>query len=776
MFASRRYANSLIFFFAFTASCELAAWGQSFLIGPAITPAPEAAAAPTPPPTTDKRAENAEHLRVALRNLEQKGPADAAAANDVAFHQTLEAVLAQQQTVEQQIRELETRRSELDSELKAGSAGEMLTPCSFLELDGMKDELAAQRVRAGLSTDKLAAAKLALEKAQRTLEDSEKKQRQAVEAFETAKEAPNAAELATAAEQARQASRLAAETLILRKSEVAREQLAQEAQRLTVKICQDRLSKMSPLAVFSEQDFQSQIDDVTKKEESAKKTLASREASLHSVNVQIQNVQRKIDAETGDRTLLLEELAANRRVHEKLSDEIDSLMQRMQWLAHLRVAWNRRFEIASAGMPEADKQAWSQMKEWQNETKTTLDDLAASLRVQILRMRDLRTTLTSITKKADAAKTGPEGLLPWLDMQKSQIEAMLKTRERDMVTIETSRRVHEKLLDEIGSGVQTLTPKGLALGAWYQAGLVWNYELASINDKPITVRKIVTGITIFVSGWFIARFLSAMFAYRLLKRFRLSKDGIAAMRTLMFYSLVIVVALLALRVVNVPLTAFTILGGALAIGIGFGSQALINNFIGGLIMLAERPVRLGERITFGNYDGVVEEVGFRCTKLRTANDHLVTIPNSTLINESIENVARRRTIRRLMNVTISYETPRATIAEAVEAIRDILDEKDIRERIHPIVGFEELPPRVFFNDYNADSLNIQVLYWYAPTDWWAYVEHCERVNYRIMEEFERLGVDFAFPSRTLYVKQVDNGRPQSQSLVNDSGRKYHAAG
>ena len=172
-----------------------------------------------------------------------------------------------------------------------------------------------------------------------------------------------------------------------------------------------------------------------------------------------------------------------------------------------------------------------------------------------------------------------------------------------------------------------------------------------------------------------------------------------------------------------PLTAFTILGGALAIGVGFGSQALINNFIGGLIMLAERPVRLGERITFGDFDGVVEDVGFRCTKLRTATDHLVTIPNSTLVNESIENVARRRTIRRTLNVAIPCDTPRDKVADAVQAIRDILEEKDIRERIHPIVGFEEFPPRVHFNDFSADSLNIQVVYWYAPTDWWGYMEH-----------------------------------------------------
>jgi small-conductance mechanosensitive channel len=77
------------------------------------------------------------------------------------------------------------------------------------------------------------------------------------------------------------------------------------------------------------------------------------------------------------------------------------------------------------------------------------------------------------------------------------------------------------------------------------------------------------------------------------------------------------VVLQAMRTVEIDLTAFTIVGGALAIGVGFGSQALINNFIGGLIMLAERPVRLGERITFGGTDGVVEDVGFRCTKLRT---------------------------------------------------------------------------------------------------------------------------------------------------------------
>jgi MscS family membrane protein len=168
-------------------------------------------------------------------------------------------------------------------------------------------------------------------------------------------------------------------------------------------------------------------------------------------------------------------------------------------------------------------------------------------------------------------------------------------------------------------------------------------------------------------------------------------------------------------------------------------------------------VRIGERVLFGNYDGVIEDVGFRCTKLRTLTDHLVTVPNSILINDAIENVGRRRTIRRIMNLGITYDTPRERITEAVEAIRAILEEPGIREPIHPMVGWDKFPPRAFFQDYLADNLNIFVIYWFAPADQWEYMAHAEKVNLRIFEEFERLGVSFAFPSRTVY-------------LANDSAR------
>jgi small-conductance mechanosensitive channel len=676
----------------------------------------------------------------------------------------VEAVFAQQDVVRQQIKDLATRKQELEEKLKSPMTGVdgNVEANSFVELDRLKDELAAEQSRASLIEDRLAAAKAALEKAQRSLDEWDVNRRQADEAYEKNKSAPNASELAAVADAARQAATLAAETVALRTQEIDRERLAQEVQKLAVQICQQQVARLGPLVKFSQADLDEQLAQIKKKEDSAQRSLANAQKYLHDANVQIQQFQQRLDSETGDRTLLAENLESQRRRRERRTDEIDSLTQRLGWLAQLRVAWNRRYRLATAGgrndTSTVDQLTWSELKEWQKETQAVLDELAASLRTQIFTIRTIRSSLTTVSKKIDAAKDASADLRLALDTQQTQIEGMLRIHETNLVTIETSRRVHEKLLEELSRGVLALNPKSLALGAWHQAYKIWKTEITNVGNTSISVDKIVQCLTMLIGGWVGSRLLSAMFANRILKRFRLSKDATAAVRTLAFYCLMAIATLYALRTFNVPLTAFTMLGGALAIGVGFGSQALVNNFIGGLIMLAERPVRLGERIIFGNFDGVVEDVGFRCTKLRSATDHLITIPNSTLVNDSIENAARRRTIRRQWNITIASDTPHDQVAAAVQAIREILAEKDIRERIHPIVGFEELPPRVFFSEFKSDGFTIQVLYWYAPPDNWAYMEHAERVNLRIMEEFDRLGVAFAAPPKALYLPPPGDAR------------------
>jgi len=754
MFASRRYAYVILAIVIFLSGSNYGA-AQQLLLGP---PAASTAVTPEKPPspTSAVRTENAQHLQVALRKLEAGGDANNNAAHEVAFYQTREAVLSQQEAVEQQVKDLEVRQAELKKQQSAAAAQSQPKFLSFSELDQLKDELNAEEARLNLISDKLAATKAGIDKARTALDESEVKHRQAKDERDSAKDKPNYAELALEADKARLTALLAADTFSLRKQERQRDELAMEVQTLLVQVLKEHLARTSSRVVMTNSDYQQQLQDIKEKEDTANYWLRTAQSRLQNVNVKLREAQEQFDTATGDRTIAAEKLDAERRAREKLTDEIDCLSQRLQRLAQLRLAWNHRYNLSAGKKNGSDREVWGQLQSLKKETKGILGGLAEDLRMEILRMRDLRSSLTAVSKELEAAKNGPAEMLEALDRQHHQLELTLRIHERNLVMIETSRRVHEKLLDEIGLGVETLSAKNLAYNAWQRAEAIWKFELATIGngngERSITVQKIVTGFGIFMSGWMLSRFFSGLFAVRLLKRFRLSKDATAAIRTLVFYVMLAIVVLYALKMIEVPLTAFTILGGALAIGVGFGSQALINNFIGGLIMLAERPVRLGERITFGNFDGVVEDVGFRCTKLRTQADHLVTIPNSTLVNESIENVDRRRTIRRVMNIQLSYNISQPLLAAAVQAIRDILEEKEIRERIHPIVGFEEFSPRVYFTDFNTENLNIQVTYWYAPVDSWTYAEHCERVNFRIMEEFDRLGVEFAFPSKTAFVK------------------------
>lgn len=191
--------------------------------------------------------------------------------------------------------------------------------------------------------------------------------------------------------------------------------------------------------------------------------------------------------------------------------------------------------------------------------------------------------------------------------------------------------------------------------------------------------------------------------------------------------------------------------GVAGLAVSFAAQDMVKNLFGGLAIFMDRPFRIGDRIVVKGVDGVVDRIGFRVIRLRTLAGHLVTMPNNNITNEPVENIGRRPTLRRILNVTITYDTPKKKIEEAVQIVRDIFEEDGIREPIHPTTGRDYLPPRVFFNDFNADSLNIFVIYWYAPPDWWAYMEHAHRVNLRIFEEFEKAGIEFAFPTQTLYL-------------------------
>ena len=253
------------------------------------------------------------------------------------------------------------------------------------------------------------------------------------------------------------------------------------------------------------------------------------------------------------------------------------------------------------------------------------------------------------------------------------------------------------------------------------------------------------------------------------------------------------------------LSAFGYPVNTLLAGLGIGGLAFalaarstLENVVGSFMIFADKPYRVGQRVKVMGQDGTVESIGLRSTRIRLLTGHLTSIPNEKMASVEIENIGRRPYIRRNLNVTITYDTPPEKINRAVEILRDILSVPEAPEpeladstaelvetaategetEPHPnkAINRRDFPPRVYFNDLNPDSLNILVVYWYHPAEYWDYLEHAHWINVQIMERFNAEGIDFAFPTQTLHLAG-DDKRPLTigQRWVSEDENSYDGA-
>lgn len=208
-----------------------------------------------------------------------------------------------------------------------------------------------------------------------------------------------------------------------------------------------------------------------------------------------------------------------------------------------------------------------------------------------------------------------------------------------------------------------------------------------------------------------------------------------------------------------PLSALLAGLGIGGLAVALASQDTLKNLFGSVVIMLDKPFKVGQRVIVEDNDGVVENIGFRSTRIRTLTGHLVTVPNEKMASANIENIGRRPYIRRLSNITITYDTPLEKVEKAVNIIREILNKHE---------GWDpDLPPVVYFNEFNDASLNLLMIYWYHPPDWFAFNAFNEEINLEIMREFEKEGIEFAFPTTTTYLAH-DERRPLQVTFGNDT--------
>jgi MscS family membrane protein len=207
-----------------------------------------------------------------------------------------------------------------------------------------------------------------------------------------------------------------------------------------------------------------------------------------------------------------------------------------------------------------------------------------------------------------------------------------------------------------------------------------------------------------------------------------------------------------------PITSIIAGLGIGGLAIALAAQDSIKNFFGSIVLFVDKPFEIGDRVIIDGHDGTVEIVGFRSTKIRTLAGDLVTVPNGELANKTIQNIGKRPYIKRVANITITYDTPPEKIDRAIEILKEILHN---HEGMHA-----DLPPRIFFSEFNPDSLNIIVFYWYHPPDYWEYMAFTERFNKEVFRRFNEEGIEFAFPTQTVYLAG-DNCRPLTIGINNN---------
>jgi small-conductance mechanosensitive channel len=333
------------------------------------------------------------------------------------------------------------------------------------------------------------------------------------------------------------------------------------------------------------------------------------------------------------------------------------------------------------------------------------------------------------------------------------VTAMIRAYEETNDRLDTARRLHKKLLDDIAAQVSTVTWSERWEALRDTVREVWNYELASINDNPITVRKIVIGVLLLIVGLAGSRVVARWLGRRLLPRLGLNEGAVAAIQSLLFYALVLTVVMISLRLVNVPLTAFTILGGALAIGIGFGSQNIVNNFISGLILLVERPVRVGDLVEIDGLVGAIEHIGPRSTRVRSPENVDIIVPNSSFLEKNVVNwTLTDDRYRAHVSVGVVYGSP---TREVIRLIRKAIDE-------HGRV-LSKPEPIVLFDDFGDNALIFESHFWVRMRRIMDRRMIESDIRSRIDSLFREAGIVVAFPQRDVH---LDTVRPLHVRLLN----------
>lgn len=269
---------------------------------------------------------------------------------------------------------------------------------------------------------------------------------------------------------------------------------------------------------------------------------------------------------------------------------------------------------------------------------------------------------------------------------------------------------------------------------------VASYQLFTINDQVYTVGRLGLIVFLLLLAFWLFKKSNKFLAMRL-EQSELPADMILLLQRIYVIIALIVLAMLVLDLLQVPLSAFAFVSGAIAIGVGFGAQNIINNFISGWILMWERPIRIGDFLEIGDAKGVVETINTRSTRIRRTDGVHMLVPNSQLLENMVVNwtLIDNRT-RSIVRVGVAYGSPVRKVEELILRATDD----------HPDT-LDDPKPMVIFEDFGDNALIFDSYFWIDAVGDRDLRKVRSEVRFAISDLFDEAGIVIAFPQRDVHL-------------------------
>ena len=279
------------------------------------------------------------------------------------------------------------------------------------------------------------------------------------------------------------------------------------------------------------------------------------------------------------------------------------------------------------------------------------------------------------------------------------------------------------------------------LGTVFDLNQLGNLRLVTLGEIDITLARVFGFVLsiyfVFAVSGIIQNILRTVVVPRLVVDVGTSN----AILTISRYSILALGLVMSFGLLGFDFTTLALIGGGLSIGIGFGLQQIVSNFLSGILLLFEQSLRPGDVIDIDGQLGTVQKLSIRSTTVRTLSNVDVVIPNERFLTEAVKNYTRSRTLRGTIVVGVSYNS----------------DPTEVRRLLKEIVSnhgrvLKNPEPRVFFRDFGDSSLDFHVLFWVEHFDDWYTTETDLRMM--IWRAFEKHKIEIPFPQRDLHIRSM----------------------